>query len=82
MKTPLQTRKLGNNALEVSSLGLGCMGMSVSYGPPGDRKEMIALIQAAVERGVSLFDTAKVYGPFINEELVGHTCCFRTPSLF
>jgi aryl-alcohol dehydrogenase-like predicted oxidoreductase len=71
MQTPLQTRKLGNNGLQVSSLGLGCMGMSVSYGPPGDRKEMIALIRAAVERGVSLFDTAEVYGPFINEELVG-----------
>jgi aryl-alcohol dehydrogenase-like predicted oxidoreductase len=67
----MQTRTLGNN-LEVSALGLGCMGMSQSYGPPpGDRQEMIALIRAAVERGVTFFDTAEVYGPFVNEELVG-----------
>jgi aryl-alcohol dehydrogenase-like predicted oxidoreductase len=67
----MQTRTLGNN-LAVSALGLGCMGMSQSYGPPpGDRREMIALIRAAVERGVTFFDTAEVYGPFVNEELVG-----------
>ena len=62
----------GNSALDVSALGLGCMGMSQSYGPPpGDRQDMIALIRAAVERGVTFFDTAEVYGPFVNEELVG-----------
>jgi aryl-alcohol dehydrogenase-like predicted oxidoreductase len=63
-------RKLGNN-LEVSAMGLGCMGMSFSYGPPKDKKEMITLIRSAVERGVTFFDTAEVYGPFTNEELVG-----------
>jgi aryl-alcohol dehydrogenase-like predicted oxidoreductase len=67
----MQKRKLGNSGLEVSAIGLGCMGMSVSYGPPKDRREMIALLQMAVERGVTLFDTAEVYGPFINEALVG-----------
>jgi aryl-alcohol dehydrogenase-like predicted oxidoreductase len=67
----MQKRKLGNSNLEVSALGLGCMGMSHGYGPPGDKTEMIALIRAAVERGISLFDTAEIYGPFINEELVG-----------
>lgn len=67
----MQTRKLGNSGLEVSALGLGCMGMSFGYGPPADRREMIGLIRAAVERGVSFFDTAEVYGPFTNEELVG-----------
>jgi aryl-alcohol dehydrogenase-like predicted oxidoreductase len=68
----VQKRKLGNSNLEVSALGLGCMGMSQSYGPnPGDRQEMVALIRAAVERGVTFFDTAEVYGPFVNEELVG-----------
>ena len=67
----MQTRKLGNSGLEVSALGLGCMGMSDSYGPPADRQEMIALLRAAVERGVTFFDTAEVYGPFTNEELVG-----------
>ena len=67
----MQTRKLGNSNLEVSALGLGCMGMSVSYGPPADKKEMISLIRTAVERGVTFFDTAEVYGPFVNEELVG-----------
>jgi len=66
----MQKRTLGKS-LEVSSLGLGCMGMSFGYGPPADRSEMIALIRAAVERGVTLFDTAQVYGPFTNEELVG-----------
>ena len=67
----MQTRKLGHSNLEVSALGLGCMGMSSAYGPPKDRAEMIALLRAAVERGVTFFDTAEVYGPFINEELVG-----------
>jgi aryl-alcohol dehydrogenase-like predicted oxidoreductase len=64
-------RKLGKSSLEVSALGLGCMGMSFGYGPPADKQEMIALIRAAVERGVTFFDTAEVYGPFTNEELVG-----------
>src|SRR5438093_1023821 len=67
----MQKRKLGNSSLEVSALGLGCMGMSHGYGPAGDRREMISLIRAAVERGVTFFDTAEVYGPFTNEELVG-----------
>jgi aryl-alcohol dehydrogenase-like predicted oxidoreductase len=67
----MQKRKLGNSNLEVSALGLGCMGMSFSYGPPKDKQEMIALLRAAVERGVTFFDTAEVYGPFTNEELVG-----------
>src|SRR5579884_1466039 len=67
----MQKRKLGKSGLEVSALGLGCMGMSFSYGPPKDKKEMIALLRAAVERGVTFFDTAEVYGPYLNEELVG-----------
>ena len=67
----MQKRKLGNNNLEVSALGLGCMGMSFSYGPAGDKQEMISVIRAAVERGITFFDTAEVYGPFTNEELVG-----------
>jgi aryl-alcohol dehydrogenase-like predicted oxidoreductase len=67
----MQKRVLGKNGLEVSSLGLGCMGMSYGYGPAADRKEMIALIRTAVERGVTFFDTAEAYGPFVNEELVG-----------
>ena len=67
----MQKRKLGKSGLEVSALGLGCMGMSFSYGPPADKHEMISLIRKAVERGVTFFDTAEVYGPFINEELVG-----------
>ena len=67
----MQKRTLGNSGLEVSALGLGCMGMSFSYGPAKDRQEMIALIRTAVERGVTFFDTAEVYGPFTNEELVG-----------
>jgi aryl-alcohol dehydrogenase-like predicted oxidoreductase len=67
----MKRRKLGNSNLEVSALGLGCMGMSFGYGPPGDKKEMIALIRSAVELGVTFFDTAEVYGPFTNEELVG-----------
>jgi aryl-alcohol dehydrogenase-like predicted oxidoreductase len=67
----MQKRKLGNSNLEVSAIGLGCMGMSFSYGPPADKQEMISLLHAAVERGVTFFDTAEVYGPFANEELVG-----------
>ncbi len=67
----MQKRKLGNSNLEVSAIGLGCMGMSTSYGPPKDKQEMIALLRAAAERGVTFFDTAEVYGPFTNEELVG-----------
>src|SRR5438874_4307352 len=67
----MQKRKLGNSNLEVSALGLGCMGMSFSYGPPKDTQEMTALLRAAVERGITFFDTAEVYGPFTNEELVG-----------
>jgi len=67
----MQKRKLGNSNLEVSAIGLGCMGMSFGYGPAGDKKEMISVIRSAVERGVTFFDTAEVYGPFTNEELVG-----------
>jgi aryl-alcohol dehydrogenase-like predicted oxidoreductase len=67
----MQKRKLGNSGLEVSALGLGCMGMSFSYGPPKDTQEMTSLLRAAVERGITFFDTAEVYGPFTNEELVG-----------
>jgi aryl-alcohol dehydrogenase-like predicted oxidoreductase len=67
----MRKRKLGKSHLEVSALGLGCMGMSFSYGPPKDKQEMIALIRAAVERGITFFDTAEAYGPYANEELVG-----------
>src|SRR3954463_3036383 len=67
----MQKRKLGKSNLEVSAIGLGCMGMSYGLGPPADKKEMIALIRTAVELGVTFFDTAEVYGPFTNEELVG-----------
>src|SRR6202049_3856893 len=67
----MQKRKLGTGGLEVSALGFGCMGMSWSYGPPKDKKEMTNLLHAAVDRGVTFFDTAEVYGPLINEELVG-----------
>jgi aryl-alcohol dehydrogenase-like predicted oxidoreductase len=67
----MQKRKLGKSNLEVSALGLGCMGMSFSYGPPKDKQEMTSLIRAAVERGITFFDTAEVYGPYTNEELVG-----------
>jgi aryl-alcohol dehydrogenase-like predicted oxidoreductase len=67
----MQKRKLGNSNLEVSAIGLGCMGMSFSYGPPRDKQEMTSLLRSAVERGVTFFDTAEVYGPFTNEELVG-----------
>ena len=71
MYTNLQKRKLGKNGLEVSALGLGCMGMSFGLGPAADKKEMISLIHKAVEKGINFFDTAEVYGPFTNEELVG-----------
>jgi len=74
MQTPtrtMQKRKLGNSKLEASIIGLGCMGMSFSYGPPKDRQEMTSLLRAAVERGITFFDTAEVYGPFLNEDLVG-----------
>ena len=67
----MQKRTLGKSGLEVSALGLGCMGMSFGYGPAGDKQEMTALLRSAVERGVTLFDTAEAYGPFVNEELVG-----------
>ncbi len=67
----MQKRKLGKSTLEVSAIGLGCMGMSFGYGPAGDKKEMISVIRSAVERGVTFFDTAEVYGPLTNEELVG-----------
>jgi aryl-alcohol dehydrogenase-like predicted oxidoreductase len=67
----MQKRKLGNSNLEVSAIGLGCMGMSFSYGPPKDKKEMTDLLHAAVDRGITFFDTAEVYGPFLNEELLG-----------
>ncbi len=67
----MQPRRLGKSGLEVSAIGLGCMGMSSSYGPPQDKQQMISLIRTAVERGVTFFDTAEAYGPFINEELVG-----------
>jgi len=67
----MQKRKLGKSNLEVSALGLGCMGMSFSYGPPKDKKEMTAVLRAAVERGITFFDTAEVYGPYLNEELLG-----------
>src|SRR5258708_29836931 len=71
MEEQMQKRKLGNSNLEVSAIGLGCMGLNFSYGPAGDRQEMIALVRAAAERGVTFFDTAEVYGPLTNEELVG-----------
>jgi len=67
----MEKRKLGNSNLEVSAIGLGCMGMSMSYGPPADKKEMIALIHKAIEDGVTFFDTAEFYGPYANEELLG-----------
>src|SRR5512143_1699241 len=67
----MQKRKLGKSGLEVSAVGLGCMGMSFSYGPPKDTKEMTTLLHAAVEQGITFFDTAEIYGPFLNEELVG-----------
>jgi diketogulonate reductase-like aldo/keto reductase len=67
----MQKRKLGSSNLEVSAFGLGCMGMSYGYGPAHDKKEMISVIRSAVEHGVTFFDTAEIYGPFTNEELVG-----------
>src|SRR4030088_711473 len=67
----MKKRKLGKSNLEVSAIGLGCMGMSFSYGPPKDKQEMTSLLRAAVERGITFFDTAEVYGPFSNEEIVG-----------
>src|SRR5436190_7271287 len=67
----MRKRKLGKSNLEVSTIGFGCMGMSFSYGPPKDKQELIELLHAAVERGVTFFDTAEVYGPFTNEDLVG-----------
>src|SRR5882762_6770187 len=67
----MQKRKLGNGDLEVSTVGLGCMGMSFGYGPASDKREMISLLRSAVEHGVTFFDTAEVYGPLTNEELVG-----------
>jgi aryl-alcohol dehydrogenase-like predicted oxidoreductase len=67
----MQKRKLGKSGLEVSAIGLGCMGMSFGYGPAADTREMIGLLRTAVEKGVTFFDTAEVYGPFVNEELVG-----------
>src|SRR4051812_5620869 len=69
--TQMQKRRLGKSNLDVSGLGLGCMGMSYGYGPPADKQDMIALIRAAVERGLTFFDTAEAYGPYTNEELVG-----------
>lgn len=71
MSISMYKRKLGKSGLEVSAIGLGCMGMSFGYGPAADKNEMIALIRSAVEQGVTFFDTAEVYGPFANEELVG-----------
>src|SRR5512140_3442607 len=71
MNTTMQKRKLGKSGLKVSAIGLGCMGMSFGYGPAADKQEMITLIRKAVEQGVTFFDTAEVYGPYINEELVG-----------
>ena len=65
----MQKRKLGKSNLEVSVIGLGCMGMTYAYGPPADKKEMISLLRTAVDRGITFFDTAEVYGPFTNEEL-------------
>src|SRR5438093_10006437 len=75
----MKKRKLGKANLEVSAIGLGCMGMSFGYGPAKDKNEMVSLIRSAVERGVTFFDTAEIYGPFANEELVGEALApFRT----
>src|SRR5467141_33914 len=73
----MQKRKLGNGDLEVSAVGLGCMGMSFGYGPASDKREMISLLRSAVEHGVTFFDTAEVYGPFTNEDLVGEALSGR-----
>src|SRR5712692_10322088 len=73
----MQKRKLGNSNLEVSAIGLGCMGMSFGYGPPADAQQIISLIRTAAERGVTFFDTAEAYGPFTNEELVGEALAPR-----
>src|SRR5512138_3064302 len=79
-RRPMRNRRLGRSDLEVSALGLGCMGMSFSYGPPKDTREMTALLRGAVDRGITFFDTAEVYGPFINEELLGEALApVRTP---
>ncbi len=77
----MRKRKLGTTGLEVTAIGLGCMGMSGNYGPPANRREMITLIRAAVERGVTFFDTAEVYGPFTNEELVGEALAPFRPQV-
>jgi aryl-alcohol dehydrogenase-like predicted oxidoreductase len=77
----MQKRKLGKSDLEVSALGLGCMGMSFSYGPAVEKSEGISLIRLAVERGVTFFDTAEAYGPFTNEELVGEALDRDTRSV-
>ena len=76
VKLVMQKRTLGKSGLEVSALGLGCMGMSISYGPPKDKQEMTALLHAAMDRGITFFDTAEGYGPFMNEELVGESLQF------
>ena len=76
----MQKRKLGNSNLEVSALGLGCMGMSYGYGPAADKQESIRLIRTAVERGVTFFDTAEVHGPFTNEELLGEALALQGAS--
>ena len=76
----MQKRRLGKSDLEVSALGLGCMGMSQSYGVPPDKQAMIAFIRTAVERGVTFFDTAEIYGPYTNEELVGEAFGARARS--
>jgi aryl-alcohol dehydrogenase-like predicted oxidoreductase len=79
----MKKRTLGNSSLEVSTIGLGCMGMTMGYGPAGDKQEMIALIRAAAEQGVTFFDTAEAYGPFINEELLGEALApFRGNVVF
>src|SRR2546428_9869867 len=77
----MQKRKLGKRGLEVSALGLGCMGMSQSYGVPPDKQAMISLIRTAVERGITFFDTAEIYGPFTNEELVGEALAPLHPQV-
>jgi len=75
----MKKRKLGNSSLEVPAIGLGCMGMSFGYGPAGEKSQMIAVIRAGVERGVTFFDTAEVYDPFTDEELVGEAQPAHTP---